>query len=83
MTATINETGQIVLPPEASEAAKARAGEEFRVLVSTSGRIMLLPRRRHLRPLADHLQGLKLEPMDSSSAQERLDRLMSKHLSKP
>ena len=58
MTATINETGQIVLPREASQAAKAHTGEEYRVLVSTSGRIMLLPRRRHLRSLVDHLQGL-------------------------
>jgi bifunctional DNA-binding transcriptional regulator/antitoxin component of YhaV-PrlF toxin-antitoxin module len=58
MTATINANGEIVIPREAGEAAGAREGEEYHVLISTSGRLMLRPRRKRAMTLAAHLRGL-------------------------
>ena len=58
MTATLNQQGHVVLPPEANEAAHVHPGEEFHVMISTSGTIMLRPKRKHQRSLVEHLQTL-------------------------
>ena len=58
MTATLNQQGHIVLPPEANEAAHTHPGEEFHVMVSSSGVIMLRPKRKHRRSLVQHFQAI-------------------------
>ena len=56
MTAVLNSTGQIVLPPEA--AAQFQPGEHFELMISTSGNLMLRRERPHQRSLMQHFQAL-------------------------
>lgn len=64
MTATLNQNGQIVLPPEANEAARLQPGERFEVTVSVAGDILLRRERKRQRTLREHfaaLRGLEFE----------------------
>ena len=63
MTATLTEQRHIVLPPEAGETAALPAGQEYHVMISTSGVIMLRPKRKHRKSLTEHfrdMQGLEI-----------------------
>ena len=59
MTAILNPSGQIELPTGACEAAGLRAGEEFELMISTSGNLMLRRERPHQKMLMEHLQTLR------------------------
>lgn len=59
MTATLTEQRHIVLPPEADKAASLFVGQEYHVMISTSGVIVLRPKRKHKKSLAEHFRGLK------------------------
>lgn len=54
MTAVLNSTGQIVLPPEAAAVAQFQPGEHFDLMISSSGNLLL----RRERSLMQHFQAL-------------------------
>ena len=58
MTAVLNSTGQIVLPPEAAAVAQFQPGEHFELMISTSGNLLLRRERPHQRSLMQHFQAL-------------------------
>ena len=59
MTATLNPEGHIILPPEANAVAHIHAADGFHVMISTSGVIMLRPKRQPKRTLLEHLEALR------------------------
>ncbi len=59
MTATLTEQRHIVLPPEADEAGPLPPGQEYHVMISTTGVITLRPKRKHRLSLVEHFRGLK------------------------
>lgn len=59
MTATLHPSGQIILTPEANEAPPLQSAEGYEVMVSTSGSIVLRPKRKHQRTLAEHFASMK------------------------
>lgn len=64
MTAILNPSGEIVLPPEAAAAAHCMPGEHLDVMISTSGNILLRRERRHEQTLMQHfreLSGLEIK----------------------
>jgi hypothetical protein len=58
VTAVLNSTGQIVLPPELSAVAQFQPGEQFGLMISTSGNLMLRRERSHQRSLMEHFRAL-------------------------
>jgi|JI10StandDraft_1071094.scaffolds.fasta_scaffold2848938_2 antitoxin component of MazEF toxin-antitoxin module len=59
MTATLLAQRHIVLPPEVEARAPMVEGQEYHVLVSSAGVIMLRPKRPHKRTLVEHLEALR------------------------
>lgn len=65
ITAVLNPDGHLILPPEINAAAQKRAEREFDVMISTSGVIILQPKRKPERSRVDSfaaLRGLTIEP---------------------
>ena len=58
MTATLLAQRHIVLPPEVEARAPLIEGQEYHVLVSSTGVIMLRPKKKPTRSLLEHLQGM-------------------------
>lgn len=59
MIATLTPQRHIVLPPEADGAHLPAAGQEYHVLISASGVIMLRPKKQHQMSLVEHLRGMQ------------------------
>ena len=63
MTTTMSSKGQIVIPQAIRERQKLVEGDEFLILVSRTGDLLLRPRRKPKLSLAEHfrrLQGIDL-----------------------
>lgn len=58
MTAILTEKRHIVLP-DVVETNALSPGQEYHVLISTTGVIMLRPKRRHQMSLLEHLRGFE------------------------
>ncbi|MBE2282128.1 MAG: hypothetical protein IAE77_01555 [Prosthecobacter sp.] len=70
MIATLAEQRHIVLPPEVEEKTPLPVGQQYHVLVSTTGDIMLRPKRKRQKSLLEHLRG-----MQGLEIQHRRDRI--------
>ena len=57
MTATLTDQRHIVLSPDGDEAGQLAAGQEYHVMISTTGVITLRPKKIHQMPLVEHLRG--------------------------
>ncbi len=59
MIATRHPSGQIIITPEGNETPPIPEVVHYDVAVSTSGNIMLRPRRKHQRSLVEHFAAMK------------------------
>ncbi len=59
MTATLTDQRHIILVPEADEAGQLAPGQDYHVMISTTGVITLRPKRKHQMSLVEHLRGLE------------------------
>lgn len=60
MIATLTEHRHIVFPPaDQGVAALPPAGQEYHVMISTSGVITLRPKKPHQMSLLEHLRGME------------------------
>lgn len=59
MTATLAEQRHIVLPPEVEDRTPLSVGQQYHVLVSNTGVIMLRPKKAHQKSLVEHLRGMQ------------------------
>jgi antitoxin component of MazEF toxin-antitoxin module len=59
MTARLTAERHLILPPEIGEKIPVGDGQEYDVMVSTSGVITLRPKRRHKKSLLEHFQGMR------------------------
>ena len=67
MTTTLSAKGQVVIPSDIRNRLDLRAGDDFIVLCSANGEIMLRPIRKGRKSLVQALramQGLEIERLD-------------------